>query len=237
MNTQLAYALPIKREYLIALALLLLWHLVQFFFLISNLTLPWHNLSLFPLIFSLETLQNRLIPTPLQPPFASPDFWNESSAGPQINPFKPPRHPVWLAEIQNLAFFFIFTATRSLFSPYVPSCLPRTLQSKQQTKQSQTPPSLCGLYGRNISFNCPILPPSTPDSAIRPAQNRQHLLPHLLRLGKLVLLAHRPSTSTSLFNKLNISSWIWSHRVHGPTRENIKSREHKNHKGAKEQQV
>lgn len=207
------------------------------FFLISHQTLPWHNLRPFPLIFSLETWQNKLVPTSLRPPFASPVFWNESSAGPQITPLNPPQTPsvagwdskpcIFLSlQQQDPGFLMMFSA----------ACLGQCNQSKQQT-HSQTPPSLDGLHGGNISFHCPILPPSTSGSAVRPAQSRQHLLPRLLRLGKLVLLAHRPSTSTSLFNKLKISTWIWSHRVHGLIRENIKSREHKKHKWAKEQQV
>lgn len=62
--------------------------LVKKFFLVCNLSLPWHNLKRFPLVLSVVTLEKRLTPTrPINPAQQSSEQQNHRSIQALSNQF------------------------------------------------------------------------------------------------------------------------------------------------------
>lgn len=164
----------------------------------------------------------------------APIFLNESIAGPHIilfippgiySAFQKPSRPKW--DSRSWIFHPHGTGIHVFSSVPITQCpqLSAYDSEMEQADNSLQGSSLCWWLQWRKHLIAQFFPLAFQAlQIIRPAQSRQQPLPCLLRLGKLVLLAHRPSPSTPLFNKLKISPWLWTHWVHVLNGEIIKSR-------------
>lgn len=113
-----------------------------FFFLISNLTLPWHNLKAASSHLFTWDIAEQTDPHLTTASFCISWFWNESSAGPQINPSKPPQTPtvagwdskpcIFLSLQQQDPCFLIMSSA---------VCRGQSNQSSRQLRARLLPPS------------------------------------------------------------------------------------------------